>query len=114
MNIEYSGSSQQKLFCSERKLIKKFGKRQAEEIMARMAELASAESLEDIPRKPRHPRLHVLSGGQLQGLLSVDIEHPKRLLLEPAHDPVPKKPSGDLDFAMVTDVRIVGVKDTHG
>ena len=104
----------QKLFCSEKKLIKKFGKRQAEEIMARISELASASALSDSPLKPHHPRLHLLTGGQLKGMLSVDIEHPKRLLFKPAHKPVPRKPSGDLEFARITDVCIMGVKDTHG
>jgi len=112
MRVEYSCSTDQKLYCSERKLIKKFGRDQAEEIMARLAEFASAESLDDIPRLPRHPRLHVLSGGQMNGLLSVDLIHTMRLLVRPC-DPVPRKPSGDLEFARVIGIVIVGVKDTH-
>ena len=37
-----------------------------------------------------------------------------RLLFEPAHDPLPRKPDGGLDWAGVTAIRILGVEDYHG
>jgi hypothetical protein len=52
--------------------------------------------------------------GNLAGQLSVDLDHPYRLLLRPANDPVPRKPDGVLDRGRITIMEILGVEDTHG
>jgi len=58
-------------------------------------------------------RCHELKGDRT-GQLSLDLDHPYRLIIEPAHDPIPRKPDGGLDWNKVTAVMIVGVEDTHG
>lgn len=45
--------------------------------------------------------------------LSLDLDHPYRLIFEPANEPIPTKPDGGLDWNKVTAVRILGVEDTH-
>jgi proteic killer suppression protein len=45
--------------------------------------------------------------------LSLDLEHPNRLLLAPSHDPVPVKTDGSLDWDAVTAVEIIEITDTH-
>lgn len=68
--------------------------------------------LSDIRNLPG-PRCHELTGDR-EGQLSVDLDHPYRLLFEPADDPIPIKPDMGLDWTRVTAVRILEVTDTHG
>jgi hypothetical protein len=47
------------------------------------------------------------------GQLSLDLDHPYRLIFEPADNPIPLKPDGGIDWKKVTAIRIIGVEDTH-
>ncbi len=58
-------------------------------------------------------RCHELIGNRA-GQLSLDLDHPYRLIFEPADEPIPQKDDGGLDWTMVTSVVIIGVEDTHG
>ena len=69
-------------------------------------------SLEDL-RPPFPGRCHELIGDR-GGQLSLDLDHPYRLIFEPANDPIPCKTDGGLEWKDVTAVEIVGVEDTHG
>jgi proteic killer suppression protein len=51
--------------------------------------------------------------GSRQGQLSVDLDHPYRLLFIPANNPVPQKSSGGLAWEQVTEIEIVEIADTH-
>ncbi|HET6384632.1 MAG TPA: type II toxin-antitoxin system RelE/ParE family toxin [Armatimonadota bacterium] len=98
--------------CSDQKLrVRSYGPRRAELIQQRLDELRAAEALEDIRRIPG-PRCHELKQNR-QGQLSVDLDHPYRLLFEPANDPVPRTPDGGLDWSQVNAVRILEVINTH-
>jgi len=57
-------------------------------------------------------RCHELTG-DLEGLLSLDLDGPYRLYFRPAHDPPPSKPDGGLDWSKVTEVVIESVYDPH-
>ena len=52
--------------------------------------------------------------GDRDGQLSVDLDHPYRLIIQPANNPIPTKPDGGLDWARVTAILVVEVADTHG
>jgi hypothetical protein len=47
------------------------------------------------------------------GQLSVDLDHPYRLLFVVVNDPVPRRADGGLDWQRATAIEIVGVEDTH-
>lgn len=79
--------------------------------MQRMMELLAAETLADISKLPP-ARCHELTGNR-KGQLSVDLEHPYRLLFIPADDPIPKREEGGLDWAAVIKVKIIEFTDTH-
>lgn len=51
--------------------------------------------------------------GDRAGQLSMDLDHPYRLIFTPDHDPYPKRPEGGLDWRQVTAINILGVEDTH-
>jgi proteic killer suppression protein len=111
MDIVFRNQKIQKEFNDERTLKRNRGDRQAKLIMRRLAELSAAENLEVIRHLPG-PRCHELKGG-LSGHLSVDLDHPYRLIFVPGHEPLPVLPDGGLDWRQVTRVRILGVQDTH-
>ena len=48
-----------------------------------------------------------------QGQLAVDLVHPKRLVFEPDHDPLPTNAAGGLDWSQVTAIVIVEIVDYH-
>lgn len=83
----------------------------AETIMRRLAVLANANALSDVPTtKPE--RRHQLKGDRV-GQYAVDLVHPKRLVFEPAHEPVPRRPDGGIDTDRVVAVKLVEVVDYH-
>jgi plasmid maintenance system killer protein len=99
--------------CNDYKLlVRRYGPHRAMLIGRRLDELRAAEVLQHMSGL-RGARCHELKG-DLKGKLSVDLDHPYRLIFEPADEPVPLKPDGGLDWARVTAVRVIGVKDTHG
>jgi plasmid maintenance system killer protein len=111
MDIVFKNHKIEKEFNDERALRRNRGDRQAELIMQRMTELKAAAKLEDMRHIPG-PRCHELKGN-LKGQLSVDLNHPYRLLFVPNHEPVPQLAAGGLDWTKVTQIRILGVQDTH-
>jgi plasmid maintenance system killer protein len=92
-------------------LQRRYGLERARLIRRRLDELQAAEILEDLRSLPQ-ARCHELTGKQAEQL-SVDLVYPYRLVFQPAHNPLPRKPDGGLDWARVTAVKILGVEDTH-
>ena len=92
-------------------LVRVYGKRRAKLIRRRLDELKAVTTLEDIRRLPG-PRCHELKGNKA-GQLSVDLDHPYRLIFKPANDPLPEKPDGGLDWNQITAIEISGIEDTH-
>ncbi len=101
----------QKICSNTNESIKKLGSKTARKLQQRLMELKAASCLADISKGPP-PRCHQLSGDR-GGQLSVDFEHPYRLLFIPANDPIPVKQDGGLDWAKVTEIEIVEIVDTH-
>lgn len=94
----------EKVCNDEKQAQRKLGSGCAKELMLRLTELRAAESLQDIFALVR-PRLHWLKGN-LNGLLAVDLEHPKRLILEPLE-------SESQDLKEIKAVMIKEIKDYH-
>lgn len=94
-----------------RLLVRRQGERRAKLIRRRLDELRAAQTLEDMRLLPA-PRCHELRGDR-GGQLTVDLDHPYRLLFEPAA-PAPRKTDGGLDWRGVVAVVVIGVVDTHG
>jgi proteic killer suppression protein len=92
-----------------RELRKKHGEVRAKRIQQRVRDLRRAESLADMRYLPG--RCHELHG-DLAGHLTLDLDHPYRLLIRPATEAEPG-PGGGLDWAAVSAVVVLGVVDTH-
>lgn len=111
MDILFRTKKLRKQCNSQKALIKAYGPKRASLIRRRLDEFKAANTLEDIANLPG-PRCHELTGNRA-GQLSVDLNHPYRLLFTPGNDPVPRKADSGLDWSQTTAVKILGVEDTH-
>jgi proteic killer suppression protein len=111
LDIIFDSKKFQKECNQQRLLIKRYGDVMAKRISRRLDDLRAAETLEAMRYIPG--RCHELIGNRA-GSLSLDLEHPYRLIFEPEHDPLPRKADGGLNWSQVTTIRIIGVEDTHG
>ena len=113
MDISFKSNKLMKEFNEERRLKKAYGDLRAAKIKIRMKALRAASSLFDFWPPYKGPeRCHELTGDR-KGQLSVDLDHPYRLIFVPDHDPVPIKPDEGLDWKQVTEIMITGIEDTH-
>lgn len=112
LDVAFKTAKMMKLCNGNKSLQKKYGINGAKLIRRRLDELKAARVLSDIAQLPG-PRCHELTGDK-KGSLSVDVEHPYRLIFIPDNDPIPRKKDGGLDWDKVTKIKILGVEDTHG
>ncbi len=111
MDIYFKTKKLQRICNNTDEANKKLGPKMARKLQQRLMELKAAFCLDDISKVPP-PRCHPMSGNR-EGQMSVDLEHPYRLLFIPANDPVPVTEDGGLDWARVTKIEIVEITDTH-
>ncbi len=112
MDIIFASGKLEKEFNTHKLLVKRCGPRRAELIERRLVQLRAARVLEDLRALPQ-VRCHELTGNRA-GQLSLDLDHPYRLIIEPAQPALSRKPDGGLNWGKVTAVVIVGMEDTHG
>ena len=110
MEITFKNAKLQEVCSSEKRRIKKFGKICSDRIMARLDDLQAANTLADFRFLPG--RCHELKGDR-KGQLTLDIEHPLRLVFKPSNDGIQNRKEGVLNWNLVTAVEIVDVEDTH-
>ena len=111
MEIFYEDRKLEKA-CKDMSLLeRRYGSICAERIQDRLDQFVKAKNLAGLRSAPR-ARCHELKGKRA-GTLAVDLEHPYRLIFEPAHDPIPRKPDSGLDWAAVTALRFLSVEDYH-
>ncbi|MFZ2447498.1 MAG: killer suppression protein [Syntrophobacteraceae bacterium] len=91
-------------------LLQRYGPQRGNLIRRRLDDLKAAVNLRDVGRIYRH--CHELKGNR-KGQLSLDLDGPYRLIFKAAHDPIPTKADGGLDWTRVTAIEILGVEDTH-
>lgn len=111
MLISFKTKKLQRICSQQREMQKHLGPGMVRKLKQRLMELNAAENLADISHLPP-PRCHELSGKRA-GQFSVDLEHPYRLLFEPNHNPVPRAEDDGIDREQITEIKIVGIVDTH-
>ena len=109
MEVSFEDADLAEMCRSDRELRKKCGMVRAKKIQQRLKDLRAAETLADMRSLPG--RCHELHGDRA-GQLSLDLDHPYRLLFRPAGDSTPG-PGGGLDWSVVTAVVVLSVTDTH-
>ena len=111
MDIYFRTKKLQKLCSESREAHRHLGTKRARRLQQRMMELKAAISLDDISRLPP-VRCHELTGNR-KGQLSVDLEHPYRLLFIPANNPLLETKNGGLNWTKVTEIEIIEIIDPH-
>lgn len=110
MDIQFESTGAADQFNDLKRLVRLHNVQRAKLIRRRLDDLHAAPDLETMRHLPG--RCHELKGDRaLQ--LSVDLDGPYRLIVYPAHNPIPLKPDGGLDWRKVTAVVIKEVVDTH-
>lgn len=90
---------------------REWGDQSARKVAQRLQELEAAESLADMRLLPA-ARCHELAGDR-KGQLSVEVHSGLRLVFEPDHNPIPRRPQGGLDLERVEAVTVIEVIDYH-
>jgi plasmid maintenance system killer protein len=110
VEITFQNTKDQSLFNSEKELKREYGEVCAKKIRRRLDDLQAAPTLENMRNLPG--RCHELKG-DMKFQLSLDVEHPLRLIFMPVGNGFKFKDDGGLDWKTVTEVQIIGVVDTH-
>ena len=111
MEVSFRTRRLHRLFNSETDLIRIYGNRRAQSIMARLVVLRRQATLSQVPITPPE-RPHQLAGNRDEQY-AVDIDRQYRLVFLPYHDPVPRRPDGGVDADRVTAIVITEVIDYH-
>lgn len=114
MEIDFLTKKLKKQMEQSKVMDRVHGPKRAKKLRLVLAALGAAPDLAAFapPYSPPH-RCHELKGN-LKGELSLDLDHPYRLLFVPDHEPLPQRREGGLDWTQVTAIVIKGVEDTHG
>jgi proteic killer suppression protein len=112
MDIRFADRKLERECNDSRLLRRRQGERRANLVRLRLGQLRAAEVLADVRKLPG-ARCHELVGDR-KNTLSVDLDHPYRLLFSPDHDPIPTKADGGIDWSWVRAIVIHGIEDTHG
>lgn len=88
VDILFQTSKLAKEFNTEQLLVRRHGPRRAQLLQRRLIQLRAANVLEDLRKLPQ-VRCHELTGNRA-GQLSLDLDHPYRLICEPATTRYPK------------------------
>lgn len=110
VQIQFDSNKFAKEVNDTRQLTRNQGEQRAKLIRRRLDELRAADTL-DVLRTLPAARCHELRGNR-KGQLSVDLDHPYRLLFTPV-PPLPTKADGGLDWKQVTAIIVLGIEDTH-
>ena len=111
MIILFLNNKDRKLFEDTYALTKKHGPQLTRKIKNRLDDLRGVDCLDDMWNMPGH--FHPL-GGDKPMQFAVRLTANERLVFEPADDPLPIKPDGNLDLTKVVAIRILEVVDYHG
>lgn len=111
MEISFVNKKLAKLLNSGKDTLRTYGADNGKRILLRLQQIADASSLSELALLPQ-TRVHELKGNRNEQI-SVDVKHPYRLLMISAHEEVPRKSDGGLDWARITAVTILEIADTH-
>ena len=110
MDILFESTEAAENYNDKKQLVRSHNVQRAKLLRRRLDDLRAAPTLETMRNLPG--RCHELKGNRaLQ--LSIDLDGPYRLILYPAHNPVPLKSDGGMDWKKVTAITIKEVRNTH-
>lgn len=108
VDILYGSRELEALCTEERKAQRELGKSGFRKLRTRLSDLEAAGDVTDLLAGRPHP----LEANR-KGQFAVDLDAGRRLVFEPAVEPVPRKDDGGIAWGEVTAVRIVFIGDYH-
>lgn len=111
MGVLFEKAKFAKRCASGRELQRNYGTTNTRRIQLRLAQLQAAPCLADL-RPPAPGRCHELTADRA-GQLSLDLDHPRRLIFRPEPFPGPRLADGGLDWNQVERVAVIEIADTH-
>lgn len=113
MDITFKSKKLEKQLNSSTEIQKNYGTVRGKKLKMLLYSLRAAKNLYDFhPPYSKPYRCHELVGDR-KGEISMDIEHPYRLLFTVNHNPLPTLDAGGLDWSKVTSIQILSITDTH-
>lgn len=109
MKLSYRNRKLEKSVDSLSAIAANYGTR-AKLVNQRKNDLESSPTLETMRTLGGH--CHELTGN-LKGKLAVDISGNHRIIFEPAHNPIPIKEDGGLDWKQVTEITILDIGEDY-
>lgn len=110
MEIVFDSEEAAAIYNDSKRLVKLHNVQRTKLIRRRLDDLRAAPNLDAMRNLPG--RCHELKGDR-EFEISLDLDGPYRLILYPAHNPIPLKPDLGLDWKKITAVLIKEVVDTH-
>jgi plasmid maintenance system killer protein len=110
MEISFANTGEEADWNDSKRLVRKHNAQRAKLIRRRLDDLKAAPNLLVMRNLPG--RCHELTGDR-RNQLSIDLDGPYRLIFAPAHDPLPKKDDGGLNWELTTAIILLGVENTH-
>lgn len=110
MEISFANKRLKKTCESQPLLQRAHGDACGRKVQARLADLGAAASLDVMRHLPG--ACEELSGDR-RGELSVRLTGGKRLVFEPANEPLPVRSDGGLDWSRVDAIRVLEIIDYH-
>jgi proteic killer suppression protein len=108
MDISFASPEIEKLCSEERAMQRKLGASCARKLRARLADLDTVATVRELIAGRPHPLK-----GDRAGQFALDLQGGKRLVFEPADEPIPYSEDGSIDWSQVTKARIVFIGDYH-
>lgn len=108
MDILFASKDLETLCTEQRAQERQLGGAGARKLRARLADLTAAATVVELPAGHPHPLR-----GDRAGQFAVNLDGGRRLVFEPANEPLPHRPDGGLAWERVTAVRIVYIGDYH-
>jgi proteic killer suppression protein len=101
MEISFKSEKERQFYEDEKALKREYGQRMAEKIIQRISELQAAANPQELPA---NARFHEHKAAR-KGLFSIDLPHPKRLIIRPTCDYA--------SYIEIVSVEIYEIMDPH-
>lgn len=108
MDIYFSSEDLEALCSNERKRTRALGGPGARKLQTRLSDLAAAANVGALVAGRPHPLV-----GDLAGQFALDLDGGRRLVFEPADNPIPCTDSGAIDWPAVRSIRITYIGNYH-
>ena len=108
MDILFADEALEALCTTEKFQKKKLGKVGSKKLQSRLADIMAAHRVSDLVAGRPHP-LH----GDRAGQFALNLDGGRRIVFEPANEPLPLHTDQSIDWMRVTAVRIVFIGNYH-